>query len=114
MPYIHSKVSVRTTEEQEIRLKEALGRAISIFRGKTEKGLMLEFSDECRMFHQGSSRFPIACVKVHLFGGQTEQAFADFTKEVCGLYEQILHIPGEHVYIIYETADAWGCDYRNS
>ena len=99
MPYIHSNVSVKITEEQRSRLKEGLGKAISIFEGKSEHGLMLRFSEECCMYHQGSCQFPIACVQVHLFGEQEKQAYLDFTKEICGLYGQILHIPGEHVYI---------------
>ena len=95
MPYIHSNVSMKITEEQRSRLKEGLGK-------------------ECCMYHQGSCQFPIACVQVHLFGEQEKQAYLDFTKEICGLYGQVLHISGEHVYITYETADAWGCNYRNS
>lgn len=114
MPYIHSNVSMKITEEQRSRLKEGLGKAISIFEGKSEHGLMLRFSEDCYMYHQGSCQFPTACVQVYLFGEQKKQAYLDFTKEICGLYGQILHIPGEHVYITYETADAWGCDYRNS
>ena len=114
MPFIHSNVSVKMTPEQREQLKAAFGKAISIFNGKSEHGLMLRFSDECQMYHRGISYPGIACVQVHLFGKQPEEKYLKFTKEVCGFYEQILQIPAEHVDIIYETAAAWGSDFRNS
>ena len=114
MPFIHSNVSVKMTPEQREQLKAAFGKAISIFNGKSEHGVMLRFSDECQMYHRRMSYPGIACVQVHLFGKQPEEKYLKFTKEVCGFYEQILQIPAEHVDIIYETAAAWGSDFRNS
>lgn len=36
MPFINSKVNVKTTEEQQKELKTRLGKAISIIPGKSE------------------------------------------------------------------------------
>lgn len=114
MPYIHSKVSVPMTAEQKSQLKSSLGQCISIFKGKSEHGLMLEISDCCQMYHGGEELAAIACIEVKLFGFQTEECYLLFTQKICGIYEQLLHIPAEHVYIIYESAAAWGSNYKNS
>lgn len=114
MPYIHSKVSIPMSSEEKIKLKTALGQHISVFRGKSERGLMLELSDNCQMYHGGEAYPAIACVEVKLFGPQTEECYLSFTQKICETYEQLLHIPADHVYIIYESATAWGSDYKNS
>ncbi len=114
MPYIHSKISVPSSPLQQERLKAALGKHIQIFRGKSEKGLMLELTDNCQMYHGGEKLPGIACVQVKLLGSQPKECYLEFTRKICETYEQIFQIPARHVYIIYETATAWGCDYENS
>ena len=42
MPFINSKVSVKTTEKQQKELKTRLGKAISIIPGKSESWLMVK------------------------------------------------------------------------
>ena len=42
MPFIESKLSVKTTQEQQKTLKERLGQAISLIPGKSESWLMVD------------------------------------------------------------------------
>ncbi len=114
MPFIHSKVSIPMSPQEKLQLKAALGEYISIFKGKSERGLMLELSDCCQMYHGGEELPAVACVEVKLFGAQSEDCYLLFTQKICETYERLLHIPAEHVYIIYESAAAWGSAYKNS
>ena len=46
MPFVRTKVSCPITEEQEIRLKSGLGKAIELISGKTEEYLMSFFYED--------------------------------------------------------------------
>ena len=46
MPFINSKVNVKTTAEQQRELKERLGKAIATIPGKSESWLMVNLEDE--------------------------------------------------------------------
>jgi hypothetical protein len=62
MPFIDTKLNIRLSEEKETALKTKLGEAISTFPGKSEYWLMLNFTDNCRMWFRGYDRFPVAMV----------------------------------------------------
>ena len=49
MPFIQSKVNVKTTQEQQKELKTRLGQAIAIIPGKSESWLMVNLEDEQKM-----------------------------------------------------------------
>ena len=53
MPFIHTQTNVRVSEEKEAAIKEKLGKAISLFPGKSEYWLMLRFTDSARMWFRG-------------------------------------------------------------
>ena len=46
MPFINTNTNIEISKEQEITLKEKLGKAIEIL-GKSEGWLMLSFEDKC-------------------------------------------------------------------
>ena len=114
MPFINASISVAMSRDQKKTMKEALGQQISIFRGKSEEGLMIELRDECELYHGGIRHPGIASFRVHLFGSQEEERYLEFTRALCETCEKVLQIDAEHVYIIYETATAWGSNYANS
>ena len=53
MPFIDSKVSVKTTPEQRKELKERLGQALALIPGKSESWLMIDLADEQEMYFRG-------------------------------------------------------------
>ena len=55
MPFINSKVNMKTTLEQRQEIKERLGKAISIIPGKSESWLMLNLEDEQAMYFRGEN-----------------------------------------------------------
>ena len=72
MPFIDTKLNIRLSKEKEAVLKAKLAEAISLFPGKSEYWLMLNFTDNCRMWFRGYASFPIAMVEIKLFGGADE------------------------------------------
>lgn len=113
MPFIDTKLNIRLTEEKEAALKAKLGEAISIFAGKSEYWLMLNFTDNCRMWFRGYQSFPIAMVEIKIFGNASDETCAKMTKTVCELFEHELGIAPDHVYVKYEFCDRWGWNKEN-
>ena len=113
MPYIDTKLNIRLSEEKEAVLKAKLGEAIEAFPGKSEYWLMLNFTDNCRMWFRGYDRFPVAMVEVKCFGVADDEACERLTKTITKLFVQELAIAPDHVYIKYEFTDHWGWNGEN-
>lgn len=113
MPFINSKVSVKITKEQEVELKTALGEAISLIPGKSEQWLMLGFEDQCKMYFRGDNSQPIAYLEVSVYGGDNPSAFDNLTRKICEIYNKVLGIAPDHVYVKYNTVSNWGWNGGN-
>ncbi len=113
MPFIDTKLNFPLSAEKEQILKAKLGEAISVFPGKSEYWLMLNFTDNSRMWFRGYDQFPIAMVEVKLFGSADEETCASMTKLLCNLFKEELGITPDHVYVKYEFTDRWGWNGEN-
>ena len=113
MPFIDTKTNVRITPEKEEILKEKLGKAITEFPGKNEYWLMLNFTDECRMWFRGYQKFPMAMVEVKLFGGAEADTCSRMTAAICKLFSEELGIHPEHTYVNYTFSEVWGWNGEN-
>ena len=113
MPYIDTKLNIRLSEEKEAVLKTRLGEAIAEFPGKSEYWLMLNFTDNCRMWFRGYDRFPVAMVEVKLFGSTDAENCNRMTGIICKLFEEELGISPDHVYVKYEFVEHWGWNGEN-
>lgn len=113
MPFIDTKLNIRLPEEKEEILKAKLGEAIATFPGKSEYWLMLNFTDNCRLWFRGYNRFPIAMVEIKLFGGEDTEASSKLTKIICDLFRDELGISPDHVYVKYEFTQNWGWNGEN-
>lgn len=113
MPYIDTKLNIRLSQEKEAILKKKLGEAIAEFPGKSEYWLMLNFTDNCRMWFRGYDRFPVAMVEVKLFGGTDAENCNRMTGIICKLFEEELGISPDHVYVKYEFVEHWGWNGEN-
>lgn len=113
MPFIDTKLNIRLSKEKEQILKTKLGEAISTFPGKSEYWLMLNFTDNCRMWFRGYDRFPVAMVEVKLFGSADNTVCEQMTKIICKLFREELDIAPDHVYVKYEFVDHWGWNGEN-
>lgn len=107
MPFIRSKVNVPVSKEQERKLKEGLGKAIARVPGKSEQYLMLKFEDNSHLYFQGRNDFPIAYIEAALFGNEMHYGYDEFVSDVTKLYEEVLGIPKETVFIRFEDIPDW-------
>ncbi len=113
MPMISTKTTTPITSEQEIILKEKLGKAIEILPGKTETWLMLGFEDNCRLWFRGDNSNPLAYVEVSALGKINPSNAEDLTAEICKIFKEVLGIDGSGIYVKYEETDKWGFDGMN-
>ena len=113
MPFIDTKLNIRLTKEQEISLKQKLAKAIECFPGKSEYWLMMNFSDNCRMWFRGYDSFPVAMVEIKLFGSAEAETVDKMTREVTRIFSQELSISPERIYVKYEFCDTWGWNGEN-
>lgn len=113
MPFIDSKVSVKTTPEQRKELKEKLGKAISLIPGKSESWLMIDLADEQEMYFRGEGQEPTAFIAVNLYGDSNPGAFSKLTAELTRIYGDVLGISPDHIYVKYSTTFDWGWNGNN-
>ncbi len=113
MPFIDSKVSVKTTPEQRTELKERLGQAIALIPGKSESWLMIDLADEQEMYFRGDGQKPTAFICVNIFGDPDRAAFERMTAELTKIYGEVLGIAPDHMYIKYAASHEWGWNGSN-
>jgi phenylpyruvate tautomerase PptA (4-oxalocrotonate tautomerase family) len=113
MPVIDSKISVSITKEQETKIKEKLGQAISLVPGKSENWLMVGFQDNYHLYFRGKDSEPMAFVEVKLFGGPDKAAFEKLTKVITEVFGEVLGIAPDHMYIRYIPSTDWGWNGGN-
>jgi phenylpyruvate tautomerase PptA (4-oxalocrotonate tautomerase family) len=113
MPFIDSKVSIKTTPEQRTELKERLGEAITLLPGKSESWLMIDLADDQNMYFKGEDATPTAFIGVNIYGDANPGAFNTLTAELTKIYGDVLGIPADHIYVKYSTTHEWGWNGNN-
>ncbi|MBQ6322488.1 MAG: hypothetical protein IJI24_06405 [Lachnospiraceae bacterium] len=113
MPFIQSKVNVKTTQEQQKELKTRLGQAIAIIPGKSESWLMVNLEDEQKMYFRGDDSEPLAFICVNCHGKADEAAFVRMTAELTKIYGEVLGIKPDHMYVKYDSSMYWGWNGTN-
>lgn len=113
MPFINSKINTTVSTEQEQALKTRLGQAISIVPGKSEDWLMLGFEPNYNLYFRGNNNEPLAMIEVSVFGGEDAAAFSGLTAEICKIYDEVMGIAPDHVYVKYQTVKYWGWNSIN-
>ncbi len=113
MPFISTKTNVKISEEKETKLKERLGQAISILPGKSESWLMLAIEGDIPMYFRGDNTKPVAFVEIKTYGSASPDVYEKMTKELTGIYGDILGVSPDHMYIRYFGSDDWGWNGSN-
>ncbi|WP_167954819.1 phenylpyruvate tautomerase MIF-related protein [Anaerosporobacter faecicola] len=113
MPFINSKVTVKLDKSTEDLLKEKLGKAIEVIPGKSEAWLMVGFEDEYSLYFKGKRCEKAAFVEIKIFGSAPAASYDSMTEQVCKIYEEVLGIPGNQIYVKYEEVLNWGYDGHN-
>jgi phenylpyruvate tautomerase PptA (4-oxalocrotonate tautomerase family) len=113
MPYIDSKVSVSISKEKEMELKTRLGKAIECIPGKSESWLMTGFQDNYHLYFRGDDSEPMAFVEVKILGAENKEAFNKLTGEIATIFNDVLGIAKDHIYVKYEAVANWGWNGAN-
>ncbi len=112
MPFIDSKVTISLAPEQKDELKIQLGRAISLL-GKPESFLMIGFDDNYDLYMGGTKLDMGAYIAVSMFGNSSSSAYENMTAELCRIFEDVLNIPPQNIYITYSPIEHWGWSGHN-
>lgn len=105
MPFLDVRASCPIAPEQEEALKTQLGKAISLLPGKSEGSLMMQFTDNCRLWFGGRQEGPIVFVNAMLYGSATKEACKRFSDAVIPQMEQVLG--AKTVYLKFEEVANW-------
>ncbi len=113
MPFIDSKVNVRISKDQETVLKTKLTKAAEAILGKSESWIMAGFQDEYHLYFRGSDSEPTAFVEVKIYGSENKSAFSKMTGEICKIFNEVLGISADRIYVKYEAVSNWGFNGSN-
>lgn len=113
MPFVNSKISVKITKEQEVSIKNRLGKAIALIPGKSESWLMVGFEDDYKLYFKGREFDKIVFVEVQIFGDTSKTALNSLTTEICNIYNEELGVDKDKIYIKYDLVENWGWNGSN-
>lgn len=105
MPFVDVRTSCPVSGGQESLLKAELGKAIALIPGKSESSLMVQFTDNCRLWFGGQQDGPIAFVNVMLYGASSKESYKSFSDAVVPLLER--ELGAKHVYLKFEEVPNW-------
>ena len=112
MPFIQTKTNVAVSADQENELKARFGKTIENLPGKTERWLMLDFADNCRMWFGGDNA-PCAFLEVKLFGSASASSYDRLTAAITNDVSSVLGVSPDRVYVKYEEIANWGWNGSN-
>jgi phenylpyruvate tautomerase PptA (4-oxalocrotonate tautomerase family) len=108
MPYINVKVSSSLNDEKIEQIKTRLGKAISLFPGKSEAYLMVNIEDNCNLYFKGNNSAPTSFTEVAILGSANKTDCENVTAEICNILEEIADVPPDRSYVKFEYSDKWG------
>ena len=112
MPFISITTNAAVTDENAVSIKTALGKAISVLPGKSENWLMVNISDNNRMYFKGTDS-PAAMVKTELYGKADPAKLSALTSEITAVLGDTLSIPADRIYVSYLCTENWGWNGSN-
>ena len=108
MPYIKVTTSTKITPASEGMMRDRFGKDIELLPGKSERWLMLNFTDGCRMAFGGNADADPAYINVELLGSTTNEVYDKLTKAICDTVSKTLSVQSDRIYVKYEECEHWG------
>ena len=108
MPFIDLKTTTKISDDKEAILRAEFGKIITLIPGKTERWLMLNFTDGCRMAFGGNADADTAYINIELLGSTTNEVYDKLTKAICDTVSSTLDVPNDRIYVKYEECEHWG------
>ena len=113
MPFINSKITMKLSPDKEEKIKQELGKAISVIPGKSENWRMVGFEDEYKLYFKGEKCETCAFVDVKVYGGASSDAYNKMTAEITRIFGEELGIPADKIYVAYQSTPDWGWNGGN-
>lgn len=113
MPMINIKTNVSVSSEQENTIMSALGKSISLIRGKSEAWLMVGIDGGSSLCFREDKKTPCAFVNVSIYGSASTNEYEALTGAVTTLLNQQLGIRSDRIYVCYQETMNWGYSGHN-
>ncbi|HEY8499897.1 MAG TPA: hypothetical protein VIL89_04695 [Clostridia bacterium] len=108
MPYISVNISFEVSDDKKEKIKSALGNAISLIPGKSESSLMVGICDRYDIYLGGVKKEKAAYVDVKILGKASRESKKEISIELFNVFEQLLDIKPEDLYITFGEHAEWG------
>ncbi len=112
MPFINVITNAELNKGREIKLKTALGEAITALPGKSEHWLMIAIQPSTAMYFQGTNEL-CAMIQVSIYGKQSPDAKSALTQKVTKAVFDELKVPPQRIYVSYHETSDWGMNGSN-
>lgn len=106
MPFIVSRVNIKTTLDQKLQIKQGFGKFIELIPGKTEERIILALEDEIFLAQAGDSNEPIAMIEIGVLNNRSHNGYTEFSKAITDLYQEVLGIPAANVTLKFSDVPA--------
>lgn len=111
MPFVNVKTNTQLNKGRILKLKNAVGEAISLIPGKSEDWLMVGV-DQQNIFFKGTED-PAAMIQVQIYGEATKAAMNSLTEKLTEIACECLSVKPERVYVSYMLTPDWGWNGNN-
>lgn len=113
MPFFDVRTNVEIDNARKESIKRALGKAVEDIPGKSERWLMVSFSDrEDSLYFAGSSD-PCCIVQVSAYGNIPDRAYNPLTRDITEAIASDTDIPADRIYVSYFLTPHWGLGGEN-
>ena len=74
---------------------------------------MVNLEDNQEMYFRGENKEAAAFINVNIYGSPDPEAFQKMTEEITKIYNEVLGIRPDHMYIKYDAGTDWGWNGNN-
>ena len=108
MPYIRLSISQKLTQEKQEDVVRELGKAISVFPGKDERGLIVDLEDGKTIYVGGVKQDNMAFIDVRYYSNFPYQVKKEFTASVFEALNRVLGTSTERMSLTITEYNSWG------
>ena len=118
MPFIEFKSNRKITEEQQVLLRESIGRILEVIPGETREFTVYTFQDEMRInFSLSNPDQPCVYVSVEVFDKIMEtvdhKILKAFLRGATEIVYTVLQTPPENTFVYFTTLPMMAWDEAN-
>jgi phenylpyruvate tautomerase PptA (4-oxalocrotonate tautomerase family) len=115
MPYIKLSISKKISPEDERKLVDGLGAALSKIPGKDPRWTMVEVNDGLKMYFGGNKQDDMVFADVKYVGKFEYHKKKEFTREAFDAINAVLGTPKDKICLTISEFENWGAvgDFRD-